>query len=76
MSEARPDVGGRPRSPNRKQLVSLRISPDVLAHFRSTGGGWQTRIDAALRAAIALSAGEPSRDALIAAVRGERAPEP
>lgn len=37
----------------RKQQVTLRLSPDVLAHFRSTGEGWQTRIDEALRAHIA-----------------------
>ncbi|MDP1605396.1 MAG: BrnA antitoxin family protein [Rhodocyclaceae bacterium] len=25
------------------------MSPDVAQSFRATGGGWQTRIDAALR---------------------------
>jgi len=29
--------------------VSLRLDPDVLAHFRGTGPGWQSRINAALR---------------------------
>jgi uncharacterized protein (DUF4415 family) len=32
-----------------KQLVSLRLSADVLAHFRATGPGWQTRIDEMLK---------------------------
>jgi uncharacterized protein (DUF4415 family) len=29
--------------------VKLRIDADVVAHFRATGPGWQTRINAALR---------------------------
>ncbi len=35
-----------------KKLISLRLSPDVIDHFKSTGRGWQTRIDGALREAI------------------------
>ena len=37
-----------------KQLVSLRIDPDVLAHFRATGPGWQARVNEALRRAAKL----------------------
>lgn len=37
-----------------KQLVSLRLSPDVVAAFRATGPGWQTRMDEALRKAAGL----------------------
>lgn len=33
----------------KKEAVSIRLSPDVLAHFRAGGEGWQTRIDEALR---------------------------
>lgn len=40
---------GRPPSGNRKEAVSIRLSPEVLDHFRSAGAGWQTRIDEALR---------------------------
>jgi uncharacterized protein (DUF4415 family) len=40
---------GRPKSKNPKRPVSIRLDPDVLAHFRRTGGGWQSRINAALR---------------------------
>lgn len=36
-------------APQRKQQVSIRLSQDVLEHFRAEGAGWQTRIDAALR---------------------------
>lgn len=42
--------GGRPRGSNKEQ-VALRIDKDVLARFRATGPGWQTRINAILRAA-------------------------
>ena len=32
-----------------KQAVTVRYSPEVLAAFRATGAGWQTRMNAALR---------------------------
>jgi len=40
---------GRPRLANRKQLVSIRYSSEVLDYFRSSGAGWQSRMDAVLR---------------------------
>ena len=40
---------GRPRSESKKLLVSVRYSPEVLAYFRSTGAGWQARMDSVLR---------------------------
>ena len=40
---------GRPISAARKEQVSVRYSPEVLSYFRSTGEGWQTRMDAALQ---------------------------
>lgn len=40
---------GRPKSENAKQLVSVRYSPEVLAYFRATGEGWQSRMDRVLR---------------------------
>jgi uncharacterized protein (DUF4415 family) len=40
---------GRPISHSRKEQVSVRYSPEVLNYFRSTGDGWQTRMDAALQ---------------------------
>ena len=42
-------VRGRPRSENKKLLVSVRYSPEVLTYFRSTGEGWQARMDGVLR---------------------------
>ena len=45
---------GRPRSDNPKEHVNLRLDPDVLAHFRAGGAGWQSRINATLRKAAKL----------------------
>ena len=45
---------GRPKSPNPKQLVSVRYSPEVLAYFKSTGEGWQARMDGALREYVSM----------------------
>lgn len=42
-------VRGRPESENKKLLVSVRYSPEVVAHFKSTGEGWQARMDGVLR---------------------------
>jgi uncharacterized protein (DUF4415 family) len=44
---------GRPKSENKKLLVSVRYSPDVLAYFRSTGEGWQARMDGVLQQYVA-----------------------
>jgi uncharacterized protein (DUF4415 family) len=41
-----------PQKASTKKLVSLRLSPEVVDHFRSTGPGWQTRIDETLVKAI------------------------
>ena len=40
---------GRPRAAVVKERTTIRLSADVLARFRATGSGWQTRIDAALK---------------------------
>lgn len=49
----RPGERGPQKAPT-KQLVSLRLDRDVLAHFRKTGRGWQARINATLRKAAGL----------------------
>jgi len=33
--------------------VHIRFSPEVIAHFKVTGKGWQTRMDEALKEWIA-----------------------
>lgn len=32
-----------------KERITIRLSRDVIAHFRASGDGWQTRVDAALQ---------------------------
>jgi uncharacterized protein (DUF4415 family) len=58
--------GGRPRIENPKQAVKLRIDADVLAKFRESGPGWQTRINGILRA---VSAHASPADAIAIAKR-------
>jgi len=41
-----------PQKAPTKKLVSLRLSPEVIDHFKATGPGWQTRIDGALMESI------------------------
>lgn len=38
-----------------KEAVKLRLDADVVAALRGSGDGWQTRINDALRASLALS---------------------
>jgi len=40
---------GRPAGSGTKEQVAIRLDRDVLAAFRATGAGWQTRMNAALR---------------------------
>ena len=42
---------GEQKAP-KKVPVSIRLSPDVVEAFRSTGAGWQSRVDEILRAHI------------------------
>lgn len=45
---------GRPKSAAPKRAVKLRIDPDVLELLRGSGKGWQSRVNALLRAAVGL----------------------
>lgn len=45
---------GRKPDPNAKKLLTLRLDPQVIEYFRSTGEGWQTRMNDALRKAAGL----------------------
>lgn len=40
---------GRPVSANPKEHVNIRLDADVVSAFRSSGSGWQTRLNAVLR---------------------------
>ena len=44
LERAKLKKGGRPRSANPKKLISLRLPADVIARWRATGPGWQTRM--------------------------------
>jgi len=46
-------VRGRPKSANKKLLVSIRYSPEVVAYFKSMGEGWQSLMDDVLRRYVA-----------------------
>jgi uncharacterized protein (DUF4415 family) len=43
---------GRPPKPEgeRKEQIALRLDADVLAWYRARGTGWQTRMNAVLKA--------------------------
>lgn len=40
---------GRPLAAVTKERITIRLSRDVVDTFRSTGDGWQTRMDSALK---------------------------
>ena len=44
----RAGVRGPQKAPT-KQATTIRLSPEVMAAFKATGAGWQTRIDDALK---------------------------
>ena len=52
---------GRPPSANKKQLISVRYSPEVISFFRSTGEGWQARMDGVLKRYIETQAKRRAR---------------
>src|ERR1700758_3291455 len=62
FAEALPELAKsirKGRGPNKaptKKLVSLRLSRDVIEHFKSQGRGWQSRIDETLRKAAKIRA--------------------
>ncbi|MFB3814830.1 MAG: BrnA antitoxin family protein [Terriglobales bacterium] len=45
-------IGSRKRGPQKaptKELISIRLSRDVVERLRASGRGWQARVDAHLR---------------------------
>ena len=46
-------VSGRPKAEETKERITIRLSPEVIAYFRATGKGWQTRMDDALKEYVA-----------------------
>ncbi len=48
-----PKTRGRQKAP-KKIPISIRLSPEVVEHYKSTGPGWQGRIDEALKKVAGL----------------------
>lgn len=49
----RKNLGGRPPVEKPKLAISIRLDQDVVEKFKSTGRGWQSRINQILRKAAA-----------------------
>ena len=43
---------GRPPSEVKRPTVSMRLDPDLVAHLRASGKGWQTKLNAAVRTLV------------------------
>jgi uncharacterized protein (DUF4415 family) len=41
---AKINKGGRPASANPRKLITIRLPTDVIARWKATGPGWQTRM--------------------------------
>ena len=44
-----PRRAGRPRVKTPKVFTGIRLDADIVASFKASGSGWQTRMNAALR---------------------------
>ncbi len=53
LPKRRPGQRG-PQKRRTKKLVTLRMDPDLLEHFRDSGRGWQSRLNETLRKAVGL----------------------
>lgn len=51
LTARKPGQRGKQKKPTKKP-VYIRLDPEVLAHFKSTGAGWQSRINNFLKAAV------------------------
>ncbi|HIF68369.1 MAG TPA: hypothetical protein EYG15_06895 [Deltaproteobacteria bacterium] len=48
VSQAHPEIPPRVQAPQQTQSkipISVRLSPQVVKHFKSLGRGWQVRLD-------------------------------
>ncbi len=51
LTARKPGQRGPQKTPT-KEMITLRLDRDVLAAYRATGPGWQTRMNDALKAAM------------------------
>jgi uncharacterized protein (DUF4415 family) len=45
---------GRPKTLKPKEAINIRLDSDLLAYLRSTGPGWQSRINSQLRKLVGI----------------------
>ena len=43
---------GRPPLANKREQISIRLSPEVIAHFRAQGARWQSSINGELKKVV------------------------
>ena len=51
LPKRKPGQRGPQRAPV-KRKISLRVDAEVLAHYKATGPGWQSRVNEALKKAV------------------------
>ncbi|QDL37481.1 BrnA antitoxin family protein [Rhodoferax sediminis] len=56
LAELRP-MRGRPRLASPKVALTMRVDGEVMDALKSSGPGWQTRVNSLLRDALALKRG-------------------
>lgn len=56
LAQLRP-MRGRPRLARPKVALTMRVDADVMDALKSSGPGWQTRVNSLLRDALALRGG-------------------
>lgn len=45
---------GRPTVDNPKEQISVRLDPDIIRHYKTSGSGWQARMNDDLRKVAGL----------------------
>lgn len=77
LKDMQATIAARRRGPQRaptKESTTIRLSPQVLEHFKAGGEGWQTRIDAALVDHVSRETGKAPMSAVVAAHARAKAP--
>lgn len=57
-------AGGRPRLETPKQVINFRLAADLIEGIRATGKGYNARVEAVLREALAAGRLDAPRDLL------------
>jgi uncharacterized protein (DUF4415 family) len=64
--------GGRPRLPDdeRKELLTLRLPPSVIADYKATGHGWQRRMGDVLKNHMPMHAKKKAEEHVMRSIKG------